>query len=223
MNQPGWRRRADKPPATAAQQRVGAARARFAVPSAQSERYPDDGAVVDEVIVRPSTGHVGLRLFKPERGREGLSYYSVEAGDSEARARVHVHDLEVSAPYTLPGFIRTLAQDWRDWLGERSWGSFEGELNIRATSEGLGHITLMVSLVPEPFPPPWESTGRVLVEAGQLETYASLGLWIGIGLALGTGKGTAAGNVSAGVAGGLLLGVAIGVALQQWSKRGSSG
>ena len=127
---------------------------------------------VDEVIIPPSSGHVGLRLFAPERMGDGEipGYFSVELGDPDSRARLRVY---AYAPEHLAIFFSTLAKDWQGWAGEKTWESIEGEMVLRATTDRLGHITLNVRLTAPPSPPAWRFEGNVLIEAGMLEGLAA--------------------------------------------------
>lgn len=46
----------------------------------------------------------------------------------------------------LGGFFSDLAEHWRGWEGERSWGDIEGLIRIDATHDGRGHISLHFDL-----------------------------------------------------------------------------
>jgi uncharacterized protein DUF6228 len=112
---------------------------------------------------------VGLRIVKPEWAVDGLRYFSVECESVEANARVRVYHDDSGRP--LSGYFRELAIEW-PWTGEKTWGSLEGEVGFSATADSLGHITLLIALVPDPYPRPWEFTGRAALEAGQLDALA---------------------------------------------------
>ena len=136
---------------------------------------------VDEVIISPSSGHVGLRLFAPERtdDRDVPGYFSVEVGDSDAHARLRVY---AYAPEHLAAFFANMAEEWRGWVGEKVWESLEGEMVLRATADRLGHVLLHVHLTAPPSPPAWRFEGNVLIEAGMLE-----GLAVSVREFVGTG------------------------------------
>jgi Family of unknown function (DUF6228) len=51
-------------------------------------------------------------------------------------------------------------------------GSDGGELEIEATSDRTGHITLLFC-IPHNYAMPWSAQARVLVEAGQIERLAN--------------------------------------------------
>jgi len=46
----------------------------------------------------------------------------------------------------LPEWIQTLAGLWRGWAGEHQWRSLEEDLYITATHDGLGHVSLRMTL-----------------------------------------------------------------------------
>ena len=71
----------------------------------------------------------------------------------------------------LGEFWRELAEDWRGWRGVRSWGSLEGDLQLSATSDRLGHVPVEVRLR-EGAPYRWQMNGILELEAGRLEHIA---------------------------------------------------
>ena len=58
-------------------------------------------------------------------------------------ASVTVYDIE---PQGWSEFFSGLAHDWRRWSGERSHESLEGHLQITASCDSLGHVSLRVIL-----------------------------------------------------------------------------
>ena len=72
----------------------------------------------------------------------------------------------------LDRFWRELAENWRGWEGTRSWWSLEGDLELSATSDRLGHVALEVRL-DEGAPLEWRVHGTLSLEAGQLERLAA--------------------------------------------------
>ena len=72
----------------------------------------------------------------------------------------------------LDQFWRELAEDWRGWEGTRSWRSLEGELELSATSDRLGHVELEVRL-DEGAPFQWRVYGMISLEGGQLDSIAA--------------------------------------------------
>jgi len=72
----------------------------------------------------------------------------------------------------LNRFWRDLAENWRGWEGTRSWRSLEGDLELSATSDRLGHVALEVRLM-EGAPFQWRVQGKISLEAGQLGRIAA--------------------------------------------------
>src|SRR5439155_8609528 len=74
-------------------------------------------------------------------------------------------------PYGHPpsALLREIAVQWSGWAGAKSWRAMEGELNISATADSTGHITLHFELPGSVVPPCWSASISVVVEAGQLE------------------------------------------------------
>lgn len=122
---------------------------------------------MDEVVINPQTGYVGLRICGPERFDRKLEYFTVELFDPEVRARTRVYAYE---PSQMTAFFDDLARNWRGWPGNKLWESLEGECRMSAANDGKGHIDLNVSLRPSPNPNAWRFDGVVLIEAGQLDS-----------------------------------------------------
>ncbi len=69
----------------------------------------------------------------------------------------------------LPEWIQTLAGLWRGWAGEHQWRSLEEDLYITATHDGLGHVSLRMTLR-GPFgfvADAWEASATVRIDAGE--------------------------------------------------------
>jgi hypothetical protein len=92
----------------------------------------------------------------------------VEAIDFHAKTRVanpgHGHPPSV--------LFEELAVNWKGWKGAMTWLAMEGELELRATCDHLGHITVAVAIPAYANTGNWSAQARVLVEAGQLERLA---------------------------------------------------
>ena len=112
--------------------------------------------------------------------------YSTD-GKSSLRLRLHDRDYFVAelrgvrlavegrvVTYLAAGFSAMfveMAADWRGWTGEKAWQSLEGELQLRAVTDGRGHVGLLAQLS-EGAPPVWTVTLSLALEAGQLERLA---------------------------------------------------
>jgi hypothetical protein len=91
--------------------------------------------------------------------------FGIAIKSNHLSANVDVYDINHES---WPKFFVDLACHWRGWIGEKSHGSLEGDLEISATSDSLGHITLRVTLRSYD----WKAIETFYVEAGQLETIA---------------------------------------------------
>ena len=58
------------------------------------------------------------------------------------------------------------------WSGEQSWSSLEGEFDLVATSDSLGHVYLTVTLRSGYYDLDWMVKGGLLLEAQQLSDLA---------------------------------------------------
>lgn len=76
--------------------------------------------------------------------------------------------------YMFNGFSEMFgefAENWKGWSGERRWSSLEGELEIRAHSDQMGHVFLIVRLR-KGAPALWTVEAHLKLEAGQLDELA---------------------------------------------------
>jgi hypothetical protein len=123
-----------------------------------------------EVQLGLSSEGPSLRLFAPERHQNrSVEYFSVEIGDGSASARLRVYAYDA---WQLAALFESMAREWRGWLGEKVWYSPEREFDLRATSDGRGHVTLKICVVPQVPSPPWRFECTVPLEAGQLDRVA---------------------------------------------------
>jgi hypothetical protein len=65
-----------------------------------------------------------------------------------------------------------MARQWAGWPGALVWESLEGELALRCSHDGLGHIAIRAELRSGTIPEDWCVEATVLVEAGQLDRIA---------------------------------------------------
>lgn len=114
--------------------------------------------------VRSSEG--GARLLL-RRYRDGLIAEFDAPGLSSA-TRVYL----LGGCDQLDRFWRDLAENWRGWEGTRSWQALEGDLELSATSDRLGHVELEVRLE-EGAPFRWRVHGTMSLDAGQLDRIAA--------------------------------------------------
>jgi Family of unknown function (DUF6228) len=111
-----------------------------------------------------------ITFSHPERDAKGwLCLYSVHV----VMPGMSATKLSENPPYgSSPAkFFGELAESWRGWNGEKKWSSMEGEYQLLAIRDSLGHITLSAILRSDPslIAPCWQASVSVMVEAGQLE------------------------------------------------------
>jgi hypothetical protein len=83
---------------------------------------------------------------------------------------------------SLTTYLQRLADDWRGWPGLRKWRTQDGELQLDAHHDGLGHVTLGVTLrnwrqafgAPYPWKRPvdcgWSARAVFVLDAGEQMT-----------------------------------------------------
>jgi hypothetical protein len=99
-----------------------------------------------------------------------LESYVAELVATNLRASVRVENPGYGHPPTQ--LLQALVPVWRGWEGKKSWLSMDGELEIDATSDRTGHITLVVRIPGYATASPWSAEANVVVEAGQIEAVA---------------------------------------------------
>lgn len=99
-------------------------------------------------------------------------YFSVAVDGNDCAACQRIYGF-TDVPH-LVALFASMAQEWRGWKGEKSWCSLEGEFELHATSDRLGHITLRVVLTNVNTGPaePWRLEATLLTEAGLLQGLA---------------------------------------------------
>jgi hypothetical protein len=90
-------------------------------------------------------------------------------------AAVEFYEMNVRS---VGDFFSELAGAWRGWEGERTWGSLEGEVDLRATHNKLGTVRLPVALRSDVYSPTgrghiWTASGLLFLDAGGLDRLAS--------------------------------------------------
>jgi uncharacterized protein DUF6228 len=112
-----------------------------------------------------SPGKLSLRWTGP-------SYFDVVLEDRGLHAVSNVHGV-VSGSTDLPtGFLEDLAENWRGWRGAKEWQSYEGDFQLKATADGRGHVFLLVSLAAGLSDDRWRAQATLVLEAGQLDSFA---------------------------------------------------
>lgn len=96
-----------------------------------------------------------------------LDYYSVTINAPAMQATIQVDN----APYgTSPAsFFEHIANEWRGWKGEKTWGALEGEFELSATADSTGHVTLTAVVYSGTCSSCSKMQSEFEIEAGQFE------------------------------------------------------
>ncbi len=122
-----------------------------------------------------SDSEFGVTFCQPVRDADGwLDSFVVQVLEPGLSATARVENSRyIQGPQT---FFSDMAKNWRGWPGEKTWHALEGELDLVATSDSLGHITIRVSLRPTAGPEGWRVVSYAYLEAGQLDSFSSRAL-----------------------------------------------
>ena len=86
---------------------------------------------------------------------------------SELRAHRAFYEPHIDS---LPHFLAGLANNWRGWKSERTWNSWESDIEFSATHNGRGTIALVVTLRNDIFdsegPSGWTARASLTLDAG---------------------------------------------------------
>ena len=121
--------------------------------------------------LRFSESEFGVTFCEPRLESDGwLGSFLVKVEEPGLNASVRVHNSKfIQSPVEL---FNNLAKNWRGWAGEKTWVALEGELELSATSDSLGHVTIRVKLRPAAEAGSWRIASLVHLEAGQLDFVA---------------------------------------------------
>lgn len=127
---------------------------------------------MSEFLIRCVSGDGCLRLR--DYSREDSDPYADAGFGAEVecgglRAAAGIYDVACTA---WAAYFQDLAENWRGWDGTKCERSVEGHLELEATADSTGHITLRVTLSNEPLYDVWRASCRLRLEAGQLEALA---------------------------------------------------
>jgi hypothetical protein len=95
--------------------------------------------------------------------------FLVEVNGHEIHAQTRVSSFMAA---DLGNFFADLARNWKGWEGAKVWSTLEGDFQLSAASDSVGHVRLAYSLRPADTGFNWELRGALEVEAGQLEHLA---------------------------------------------------
>jgi hypothetical protein len=118
-----------------------------------------------------------LTWFKVEMRGPGMhSIHTVESLSGDAGFIAPAISVEGGKAPThrvatrLSDFLLELSATEHPWHGERSWRSLEGDLELSAMCDALGHVTITVTLAPRPWQPTWRSSATITHALGDLKT-----------------------------------------------------
>ena len=112
--------------------------------------------------------HDGYSLKLSPQGQR--SYRAVLNGP-DLNAETIVYDV-TGETFAFADFWRDLATHWKGWSGGKSWGSLEGDLELEARSDSLGHIAVTCA-ISRGAPHGWRIKVWLFAEAGALDALAS--------------------------------------------------
>jgi|tagenome__1003787_1003787.scaffolds.fasta_scaffold18085536_2 hypothetical protein len=100
----------------------------------------------------------------------GDGYWTASLSCGSMQGSLRFYEIGLGA---LDEFFAGLASDWRGWKGERSWVSLEDAVELEASHDGLGTVTLKVRLRTEAFAVHrWSASAELMLDAGGLDRLA---------------------------------------------------
>jgi len=131
---------------------------------------------MDRIRIKADEGRAWLELTRLAAAQGGGWEDSVTAAlvheGLEAHAEVYIPPGPGHGLDGLDSLFVAMADQWRGWAGEKSWGSLEGELSVSCTHDGLGHVKMAVELQPDLLGESWMARAVFVVWAGSLERIA---------------------------------------------------
>lgn len=108
---------------------------------------------------------ITLSNFVAEDSSHLSESFAVAIQSYEVRAETRASSF--MAP-SLAAYFHDMADNWRGWEGEKRWSTLEGEFELSATADRVGHVRLAFFLRPANTGFHWELRGALELEAGQL-------------------------------------------------------
>lgn len=100
-----------------------------------------------------------------------LEWYVIELEALDFHAKTRVENPGYGHPPSQ--LFEELAVIWKGWEGTKTWFAMEGELELEAISDRIGHVTLTVAIPASASERQWSARVAVTIEAGQLERLAA--------------------------------------------------
>jgi hypothetical protein len=131
--------------------------------------------VRDEFEIRSAHEGSYLRFSHAERRAAGggFDYCRIELAGAAFSGRLRAYDTNWAG---VAAFFQDLADNWRGSPGVKNWGSLEGQVELRATFDSLGHTSLRIFLREDPLVQDWRVEATLVVEAGQLQALTKAAL-----------------------------------------------
>jgi Family of unknown function (DUF6228) len=129
---------------------------------------------MDRIRIKADQGRAWLELTRLAAVQGGRQEDSVTATlvHEGLEARTEVYIPPGNGLDGLDSLFVTMADQWRGWADEKSWGSLEGELSLSCTHDGLGHVKMAVELQRDVLHDSWRARAVFVVWAGSLERIA---------------------------------------------------
>ena len=119
-------------------------------------------------VFRLKSVHDGYSLTLSPQGARS---YRATIGGPDLNAATTIYDV-TGETFAFADFWRDLAAHWKGWPGSKSWGSLEGDLELEARSDSLGHIQVTCEISCGA-PHGWRVKVYLFAEAGGLDALAS--------------------------------------------------
>jgi hypothetical protein len=117
-------------------------------------------------------------IIKSTRGRRTLAfsnrhgdYFDAELSGDSVTVKKGIWgytDTEL-----LINLFESIAVDWRGWEGKRHWAAIEGDLDITATHDRLGHIRIDVVILNNDLEDNWKVDAPIFLDAGSVDPLAA--------------------------------------------------
>lgn len=124
---------------------------------------------MDEFVISYAGDELVFFERIPTDRSKPIEYFSLRISQPDLTAQGRVWDYCPSHPAQL---FANMARQWGGWQGELEWSSLEGELTLRCSHDGLGHVSIRADLRSGPMPDNFRVIATVMADAGQLEELA---------------------------------------------------
>jgi hypothetical protein len=137
----------------------------------------------DEFTISSVDGTGRLEFFNrvPEDRDNPIGRFSVRIVQHRLDANIEVYAAYAAVlglysvdnvPAKPAGLFSQMANRWTGWDHLLTWESLEGELTLRCSHDGWGHIAIKVNMRSGPYPTDWAVEATIMSEAGQMDAIA---------------------------------------------------